>query len=105
MKVRTFYLEYDLYVRLHSYEAGNLCIQLLEEDHEPFCYLTVNLPYAASITKKDLAFVDVNGFPEAEEVISKYELGEPVGLMVQSGYCKYPLYKFNIKRLKEVSLE
>lgn len=105
MKVRSYYLDYDLYVRLYNYESGNLCIQLVEKHHEPFCYLTVNFPYVASITKKDLAFVDVNNFPEAEEFIRKYELGEPVGLSVQSGYCTYPLYKFNMKRLKEEMLK
>lgn len=85
---------------------GSLCIDLYDVDSdEPFTTLTVCLadaddePYP--IMGEDTAFVDTNNNPDAEEFIKKYSLGTPLGICVSSGFCRYPAYKFNLKKLCE----
>ena len=47
-----------------------------------------------------MAYVDTNNLPEALKLISAYNLGEVVGSGV-SGFCTYPLVKFNMNELKK----
>lgn len=89
-----------VYPLIASYFNYNLAIRLWTDDGEPWCTLTVNLPGAEDLPA-DYAYVDVNNFPEAEEFIKKYNLGEPTGLTKQSGFVVYPLYKFDLQKLKE----
>jgi hypothetical protein len=75
---------------------GNLAIRLLSYDNEWDCWepcitLTVNL---GKKLPKNMAYVDRNNVPNAEEFIHKYKLGEPTGDFGFSGFCCYPLYKF-----------
>lgn len=70
-----------------------------EEGFEPFGDLTVNLEHYR--TKPNCAFVDVNDFHEATDLIKKYNLGKPTGRIGTSGYCSYPEYEFDIKELNK----
>jgi len=64
--------------------------------------LTVNLAY--SLQKDNLAFVDVNNLPEAEDFIKEYGLGKFTGSYGASGFVDdYPLYEFDLERIKELS--
>ena len=81
-------------------DNGTLAIKMLcVEDGivtEPYAILTVNLsnPFLQNGTN---AFVDTNnnGFWGCEDFIKKNGLGEPTGITGHSGYCSYPLYKFD----------
>lgn len=66
---------------------------------EPYCDVTVNLletlpPYCA--------FVDTNNMPELEDFLVKNGLAEYTGLEQRSGYCTYPLYRFDTERMREL---
>lgn len=50
-------------------------------------------------------YVDTNHMPQVEEFIRKNELGEFTGLTKQSGFCTYPLYMFNVDKLREMCPE
>ena len=47
-------------------------------------------------------YVDLNNMPELEKFIADNELGEFTGLMKRSGFFEYPLYLFNVDRLREL---
>lgn len=80
---------------------GNLALTLIDAStHEPVISLTVNLGEALA---PDETYLDTNNFPEAEEFIEKYNLGKPAGKTQHSGYCEYPLYKFDMKKLEKWS--
>ena len=84
---------YEVYTRKTTYQNnGNLAILLVCDTGEPFGNLTVNL---GEKLPDDMAYVDTNNLPNAEEFIRENNLGEPVGHLRQSGFCTYPLYKFN----------
>jgi hypothetical protein len=66
---------------------------------EPYCDVTVNLldtlpPYCA--------FVDINNMPELEDFLVKNKLAEFTGLEQKSGYCTYPLYRFDTERMRKL---
>lgn len=89
---------------LNKYTYGDcLAISLMQEDGSCFAHLTVNLIDALegiATLPEDCAFVDVNNAPWAEKFIQENDLGIFLGMYVQSGYVSYPLYKFNLNKLK-----
>ena len=68
-----------------------------EEGYESYGDITVNLSHKAP---DYCGYVDVNNMPELEKFIADNQLGEFTGLVEQSGYCTYPLYMFNVDRLR-----
>ncbi len=61
--------------------------------------MTVNLlesvpPYCA--------FVDTNNMPELEDFLVKNGIAEFTGLMQKSGYCSYPLYLFDVEKMRKL---
>jgi hypothetical protein len=100
MTVNLFGKDYEVKVMSSRYTNNNNYAVCLEElDGAPFATLTVNLP--GPKLPDGYGYVDTNNCPWAEEFICKYDLGEPAGVAARSGYCIYPLYKFNTNRIKE----
>lgn len=109
MKHYTLKTEYDtcsdIVIETDKYRFGeSLAIELISESEGPYAMLTVclqddlGLPY---FLNEDEAFVDTNNCPWAPAFIEKYGLGKPTGRTACSGFCEYPLYKFDLKKLKE----
>lgn len=88
-------LEINNYVHNNCMYIG-LCNKT-EEGYEPYGDITVNLSHKAP---DYCGYVDVNNMPELEKFIADNQLGEFTGLVEQSGYCTYPLYMFNVDRLR-----
>ena len=80
---------------------GCMYIGLVEQGGypEPYGDLTVNL---MGKVPDYCGYVDLNNMPELEKFIADNELGEFTGLMKRSGFCEYPLYLFNVDRLREL---
>ena len=98
MKVVCYGKEYEVDIVTSTYQSNdNLAICLLEEGF-PFATITVNLDEKLA---PDFAFVDVNNCPWAEDFIKDNKLGHCAGVWKGSGYCKYPLYKFNLKEIEK----
>lgn len=99
MKVKTYFGEYEVEMERSTYfNNKSLAIQLtcIDEEYgfkEPFAMLTVNLD--DGMANDEYAYVDTNNCPWAEEFIEENNLGSPTGIMGFSGYCAYPLYRFN----------
>lgn len=83
-----------------------LCIHLIccDEDcyGEPFGNLTVNIQ--GKTCGKNEAYVDTNNMPNAEQFIREYRLGKPTGETARSGYCTYPLYKFDMEQIAKYAI-
>lgn len=91
-----------VYPLVASYYNQNLAIRLWTDEGEPWATLTVNLDENLyDELGEEYAFVDINNFPEAEEFIAKYGIGESLHMYKTSGYVRYPLYKFDLEKLKE----
>ncbi len=106
MHVKTDYGKYIITrIEIGTYSYGNnLAIELfsLNEEwncEEPFATLTVNLDYNG--LKENEAFIDINNCPWAKDFISENKLGKFTGIEWPSGYCIYPLYRFDLNKLKE----
>lgn len=82
----------------HYTANNNYAVVIRTTIGEPYAVLTVNLD---EVLPAGYAFVDTNNCPWAEEFITKYQLGEPVGRAKQSGFCVYPLYRFNTDKIEE----
>ncbi len=74
---------------------GSLAVRLnvASAPWEIFSIVTVNLPISGNLPK-NLAYVDINNCPWAEEFIQENGIGRPTGTSIPSGYCRYPLYEF-----------
>lgn len=77
--------------------GGSLAVEALEKDYGcwvPYGSLTVFLE--GQKLADDEAFLDVNNFPDVERFVALYGLAKPTGRLGFSGFCVYPLYKFNL---------
>lgn len=79
---------------------GTIC--RTEYGTEPYSHLTVNLTDETTPFDTDevaYGFIDTNNWAEGEEFIKKHELGEDTGFRGHSGFCTYPLYRFDKQKL------
>lgn len=89
--------------RVWNYVApSNFCIEIIDCTNgflEPFSRLTTNL--GVDFCGEPLAFVDVNnnsGY-NVLDFIECNGLGIYTGHSFQSGFCVYPLYRFNLGKI------
>ena len=61
--------------------------------------VTVNLSVAAP---NYCGYLNVNDMPDIEKFITDNDLGEFTGFTQRSGFCEYPLYLFNVDKLREL---
>lgn len=89
-----------VYLQLDSYRInGSLAVTLYGEDGDLFGVITVNLP--GGPTPPHAAFVDSNNYPWVELFLENNDIAHPTGDFAHSGYCTYPLYKFNMEKFQE----
>ena len=101
MKYKTRYgetFEVDAF-RSNSMNNNNLAVVLILDTGEPFATLTTNLNIPLEPNK---AYVDTNNMPSAEDFIKDNGLGKPLHKQGYSGYCSYPLYEFDLDKIKEL---
>lgn len=89
---------YKVFLEIGKYRNDRLAIELIDVRDGPFAVLTVNL--VNEQCPKNCAYLDTNNFPQGEEFVKKHKLGKPTGYYGRSGYCMYPLYKFDMAALK-----
>lgn len=93
--------KHTLALERKKYAAGGLAVVALEEEYGcwlPYGNLTVCLE--GQKLADDEAFLDVNNFPDVERFVEMYGLAKPTGRLRASGFCVYPLYKFNLDILE-----
>lgn len=103
MRVKSVFGTYDhCFLRTSRYMADKSpAIQVWNMEYGPIVKLTVCLE------DKDLepgeSYVDVNNFPEALKFIEEYGLGEKTGTYKLSGFCCYPLVRFDMEAVSRYS--
>ena len=95
--------KYELSFRIDRYSNNdNLAILAMCKDEdgfvEPYGNLTVNIE---KLNKDNWGCVDTNNWRDAIDLIEQNKLGTPTGMVLQSGYCTYPVYEFDMNELKK----
>ena len=73
-----------------EYRSNHTLALMLHYENGETEVITVNLQ--DPIQSSSLAYLDTNNQPGIEKFIQKNGLGLPMGVLTQSGFCKYPLY-------------
>jgi len=100
MKVKTNFGDYDgCFLELNTYAHSNsVCIDIVSKTEGPLARITTCL---IDDIPESFGFVDTNNCPWAEDFINEFGLGIHTGMHCESGFCSYPLYEFNMDKLKE----
>lgn len=106
----TYHSEYggdsEIQLEVQQYaDNGRIAISMITEEEgypELFGSLTVNIDAPAP---DYCGYLDTNNLSNAEKFVTENELGEFTGLTGRSGYCEYPLYLFNVDKLRELCPE
>lgn len=89
-----FGIEKDCSLSVGRYANNNhIAIEIWCADG-PYATLTVNLPDAKRYPE-NYAFVDTNNFPQGPALIERLGIGERTEIRATSGFCSYPLYRFD----------
>lgn len=88
------------HIQQERYQAdGSLALELWNEEDGPIARLTTCL--LDRNLAEDEAYIDLNNCPWAMPLIEKYGLGKPTGRIGHSGYCTYPVVKFDMDVLAQ----
>lgn len=104
-KLNAWGKNYDVSVNVANYfNNKNIAVTMDYFDEDCGCWF----PYATvTVNLRDLddgfAFVDTNNCPWAEDFINDNRLGKFTGEYGYSGWCAYPLYKFDMAKIKDVA--
>ena len=91
---------YDIIgINIGKYSRNNNTAISLDCNEGKFATITVNFNENLD---EGMAYLDTNNCPWVEDIMKKYGLGEFTGKSRQSGFCVYPLYKLNLKAIKEL---
>lgn len=106
--MRTYEFKYDdrnvkAYLVRGEYANNNtLFVHMMGSEGggwEPWANITVNLNHPLQDDR--LAFIDTNNCPWAASFLIEKGLAVDTGILWQSGYCQYPLYRFTDKFFEE----
>ena len=78
---------------------SSLALDVVTKNGEAVARITTCLNRMIAV--EDEGYVDTNNCPWAEEFIKKYKLGSPTGKYKSSGFCIYPLYKFDMDEIQK----
>jgi hypothetical protein len=88
-------------VRSKYQNNGSLAVILMDNDtEETVAVITVNLP--EGFAGDEYQYVDTNNCQWAPKFLDDNKLAEPVGFSTPSGFCSYPLYKFDLSLIEEI---
>lgn len=79
---------------------GSLAVSLYD-GKEMVAVITVNIDASDCIGTDDCAYVDTNNCVWVEEFLQDNKIAFPTGEYGFSGFCAYPLYKFDLRKLEE----
>ena len=97
LRVKTMFETCDCWVTVDRYVRDmSLAIQLWCDDG-PFATLTVCL--VDKTLDPGESYVDTNNCPWAMEMIEEFGLGVPTGRTGVSGFCSYPVVKWDMDAL------
>lgn len=93
----------EVVLDMQLYTNGRIYLGLIEvaEDGypEPYADITTNIDAPAPAY---CGYLDTNNLSNIEQFIVENEIGVFTGLMGSSGFCRYPLYRFNVEKLRSL---
>ena len=104
--VNTQYSTYkDCYLDIKQYQYdGSVCVQIMNQTDGAIARITTCIPDCSSSLDNDESFIDLNNCPWALDFIKKYNLGTVTDKYGYSGFCKYPVVKWDINELNSHKL-
>ena len=101
MTLRTTFGVYEgVYLQVGKYQADDsMANQAWNQQEGPIATLTVCLSDRS--LEEGEAYIDTNNCPWAVDFIEQEKLGKRTGRTGRSGYCTYPVVKFDMKKVKE----
>ena len=78
-------------------EDNSLSLEIWNDEYGPIADMTRCLGGAC----EGYGFLDMNNCPWAAEFVKKLGIGKDTGLSRRNGYCIYPLYEFNMEKVRE----
>lgn len=69
-------------------------------DEGPFADLTVNIDGIERFPK-NFSCIDTNDFPQGTMLAEQLGIGKPTEYVLRSGFCTYPVYEFDMDKIKE----
>ena len=99
MTVETnFVIYYDCWIETGHYFVDDSLVVSIWNDSG--CVAKITTCLDSLLVHENEAFLDTNNCPWATHFVQEYCLAEPTGITEKSGFCEYPLYRFNIDELK-----
>ena len=105
-ELKTAYGDYQVNV-VKSYYQNNDTLAILAYDSNTgdlVEVLTTNIHDSDTFANSKEAFVDTNNCPWAISFIEQNGLGKATGYYGYSGFCKYPLYQFNVDEIEDLEI-
>lgn len=101
LTVNTTYSTYkDCYLTIQQYQYdGSLCVNIINDTDGPIARITTCIPDCSSGLINDESFLDSNNCPWALDFVKKYNLGTETDKYGFSGFCRYPVIKWNMTEL------
>lgn len=101
---------YDITLEIQTYSAPiGLCVELVDNSEGypvPYSRITVNIDEFVDPEYTGLlAAIDTNNNPDITKFLESNNLAKFTGKVAISGYCTYPIYKFDENALREASPE
>ena len=87
-------------IRKSRYRDNNSLALLMYHNNELYTVMTKNL-ISSFLCDDDCQYIDTNNNPELPDLLKKTKLGVPLGFKERSGFCEYPLYKFDLTDVEE----
>lgn len=97
---------YDITLEVQTYSAPiGLCVELVDNSEGypvPYSRITVNIDEFVDPEYTGLiAAIDTNNNPDITKFLESNNLAKFTGKVATSGYCTYPIYKFDENALRE----
>ena len=102
MKRFTVVTEYETYENCYfeygKYMADNsVSLEIWNDEDGPIADMTRCL----GDSSEGKGYLDMNNSPWSKDLVAELGIGEFTGKLVQSGFCAYPEYKFDMEKVKE----
>nr|DAO43597.1 MAG TPA: protein of unknown function (DUF4313) [Caudoviricetes sp.] len=94
----------DVVLRVSKYMADE-SIAVMAENQQDGPIATITVCLCDKSLGENEAYIDTNNCPWAMDFIKEYKLGTPTGRTGRSGFCEYPVVKFDTLQLKLYGME
>lgn len=75
--------------------GGSMAVTMnTQDDEDGYAVVTVNLSHP--LQRGEYAFVDTNNLSGIDDWLEENGIAEFTGITARSGFCTYPLMKFNL---------